>query len=122
MEKKPETQIRHWISKLMNKHLAESVVVNAVSHDTIHITVFRNGAIVKDYDYSSKGTFTQAKKCTFNYWDKYDSHVTTFDSLSQAAKFFNMPRQTLTYYIKRGTEFLAQKPFSCSVQFLYWGD
>ena len=105
MAKKPETQIRHWISKLMMQHAAESVVVNAVSHDTIHITVFRNGAIVKDYDYSSKSTFTQPKKCTFNYWDKYDSHVRTF-----------------TYYIKRGTEFLAQKPFGCSVQFLYWGD
>lgn len=93
MAKKPETQIRHWISKLMTQHLAESVVVNAVSHDTIHISIFRNGAIVKDYDYSSKGTFTQAKKCTFNYWDKYDSHVMTFDSLIKAAKFFGTVRR-----------------------------
>lgn len=121
MPHKSDVLIKYYLNKLAVEHAAETVVCNYCS-GSVHITIMRNGDIVKDYDVAENKKFQASRKCKFEYWDKYDRHTMTFDSINKAAEFFGYNRSSLTNQIKRCEVFPAHKPFLCNVRFLCWED
>lgn len=113
--------VNYYLNKLAAEHTADTIVCN-YSSGSVHMTIFRGTDIVKDYDVVVGKKFQKARKCKFEYWDKFDRHEATFDSLTKAADFFGYSHSSMTNQIKRGGIFPAAKPFICNVRFLCWED
>ena len=121
MPHKPDTLIKYYLKKLAEKHHAETVVCNYCA-GSLHVTIFRNTSVIKDYDVKDNKRFQKARKCKFIEHVKNQNVKYVFDSITKAAKFMGLPHSSVQYAIKKGIPIIPKKMSLGVIEFEGWVD
>lgn len=121
MPHKTDTLIKYYIKKLAEEHHAETVVCNYCA-GSLHVTVFRNTSVIKDYDVEDNKRFQKARKCKFLEFTFRGGEHREFESLTKAANFMGLPHSSLQYAIKKGIPIIPKQPGLGVMTFEGWVD